>query len=227
MRTIIISTSALITIFAFTLGNVQAQTINWNNVSTQKRNLLHINTGADYGMTLGLGYHYYLTGDKLPILIGADLSTAFGEKLADDNKVLIGAHIRLLKLNNFQVATKVQGVFRSYQNKSLRLLNFGSNMAATFGYYRSGGFIAAETGFDKAIVTHFRHSDWYRDNIYDSVQNGWYQPATGGNFYYGVNGGVSFKDFDITLQAGKVLQQDFKSKPLFPFYGKLGVNMKF
>lgn len=35
------------------------------------------------------------------------------------------------------------------------------------------------------------------------------------------------KKIDITIKAGKILQQDFKSQPLLPFYGQLGVNFKF
>ena len=59
------------------------------------------------------------------------------------------------------------------------------------------------------------------------MQDGWYEPATGGDFYYGLQGGFSMKKADITLKSGKILQQDFKSQPLLPFYGQLGLNFKF
>lgn len=67
------------------------------------------------------------------------------------------------------------------------------------GLYKTRWFVAGETGFDKAIVTHFKHSDLYKENS-PLVQDGWYQPATGGNFYYGVQTGYSFKTADLTLK---------------------------
>ena len=42
---------------------------------------------------------------------------------------------------------------------STGLLNFGSDMSGIIGYYRAHFFVAGEAGFDKAIVTHFKHSE--------------------------------------------------------------------
>lgn len=150
-----------------------------------------------------------------------------GNELADDFKVKLGAQIRLAAFNYFQFSARVQGVSRRYHNQSVTLFSFGSDFAGTLGYYRKHCFLGIESGFDKAIVTHFKHSEWYKRNIYDNVQDGWYEPATGGNFYYGLQGGYSIKKTDITLKAGKLLQQDFQSQPLLPFYGQLGVNFRF
>ncbi|MFV0378531.1 MAG: hypothetical protein ACK5JD_14650 [Mangrovibacterium sp.] len=220
---VIIAIAAL----SFFHRKAQAQSVNWENISKENRHLLHANMGAEYGMVYGLGYHYTLATGTLPMLVGVDLSSAFGETFLDDNKALIGTHIGVFNVNHIQVATKIQGVFRSYQNQSVALLNFGCDLAATLGYYRKKWFAAAEVGFDKAIVTHFRHSDWYRNNIYSNVQNGWYQPATGGNFYYGLNFGVSVKTIDITLRVGKIIEEDFDTEPILPFYGSVGANVNF
>ena len=113
----------------------------------------------------------------------------------------------------------------SYETSYVRLLNFGSEFSGTLGYYRHSWFAAAQVGFDKAIVTQFKNSELYAEN-YTDVQNGWYQPATGGNFFYGIQGGFSFGNFDVTAKAGKVIEQDFKTTPLIPFYGQLGLNWK-
>jgi hypothetical protein len=81
-------------------------------------------------------------------------------------------------------------------------------------------------GFDKAIVTHFKHSQLYHE-MYPGIFDGWYETANGGNFYYGLQAGTSFGRSDITLRAGKVLTQDFKTAPLVPFFGQLGYTVKF
>jgi hypothetical protein len=105
------------------------------------------------------------------------------------------------------------------------MLNFGSDLSGNIGYYRSKWFIAGEVGFDKAIITNFKHSKVYRDQ-YPGVADGWYEPATGGNFYYGLQAGFSFKNQDIYMKAGKLLRQDFKTTPFIPFYFQLGYNIK-
>ena len=63
----------------------------------------------------------------------------------------------------------------------MTLANFGSDLSSTIGYYKPKWFVATEVGFDKAIVTHFKHSDLFKEHFPD-VKDGWYEPATGGNF---------------------------------------------
>lgn len=216
-----------ILIISFYQNNLKAQNINWANVSSQQKQLIHANFGAEFGVILGLGYHYLLCNKIIPLYIGGEFSTPFGITIADDYKTRIGVQIRIFKLNNFQLSGRIQGVARHYQSNLIQLFNFGSDVAGTIGYYRKHFFLAGEVGFDKAIVTNFEHSVWYKNNIYSEVQNGWFQPATGGNFYYGLQGGYSTKKIDLTLKGGKVLQQDYKTKPLLPIYAQIGINYKF
>lgn len=228
MKAITLKSIIIITVFSFFQNKIYAQVINWENISKQNKHLLHINVGAEYGVTAGLGYHYLIPIKNFPLWIGGEFSVPSGNQLADDDfKVRLGAQIRIVALNHFQFSARAQGISRRYQNQSVRLFNFGSDLAGTLGYYCKHWFLGVESGFDKAIVTNFKHSEWFKKNIYDNVQDGWYEPATGGNFYYGLQGSYSMKKVDITIKAGRVLQQDFKSQPLLPFYGQLGVNFRF
>ena len=228
MTAISLKSLIIIAAFSFFQNEIYAQVINWENISKQNKHLLQINVGAEYGLTAGLGYHHLIPVKRFPLWIGGEFSVPSGKQLADDDfKVKLGAQTRIAAFNHFQFSARVQGISRRYHNQSVTLFNFGSDFAGTIGYYRKNWFLGTEAGFDKAIVTHFKHSDWYKNNIYDNAQDGWYEPATGGNFYYGLQGGYSMKKIDITLKAGRVLQQDFKSQPLLPFYGQLGVNFRF
>lgn len=214
-------------VFSLSQDKVSAQVINWENVSKQHKQLLHVNAGAEYGVIAGIGYHHLLPVKKFPIWVGGEFSLPLGNELADDFKVKSGVQIRLASISHFRFSARLQAVSRRYHNSSVAVFNFGSDVAGTLGYYRRHWFLGAEAGFDKAIVSHFKHSAWYKKNIYNNVVDGWYEPATGGNFYYGLQGGYSLKKNDITLKAGKLLQQDFNSQPLLPFYGQLGVNFRF
>lgn len=227
MKTITLKSIIIVAAFSFFQNKINAQVINWENISKQNKHLLHANVGAEYGVTAGLGYHHLIPIKKFPLWIGGEFSVPAGNELADDYKARVGAQIRIATFSHFQFSARIQGIARRYQNQSVTLFNFGSDFAGTLGYYGKHWFGGVEVGFDKAIVTHFKHSDWYKQNIYDNVQDGWYEPATGGNFYYGLQGGYSMKKNDITLKAGKLLQQDFNSQPLLPFYGQLGVNFRF
>lgn len=202
-----------------------AQTINWARLQPEEKNLLHAQIGFEYSFAYGLGYARQLK-TKMPALLTVEISQPAGENLFDDFKARIGGQVRLVRMNNIQVSVKVQGVFRRYQNDYVRMLNFGSDMSATAGYFGKRWFASGEIGFDKAIVTHFKHSDLLRAD-FPGIRDGWYKPATGGNLYFGLHTGLSLRKTDIALRVGRVIQQDFKTNPTIPFYCALSVARKF
>lgn len=216
----------IITIIALGLfQTVKGQTINWKTIDSSK----HIVTAGfewDYSLSYSAGYGYKLN-TKLPIVLSLNFTKASGENLLDDFKTKIGGQIVLLNQPTLKGVITLNGIYRRFENDLVRLQNIGSELKGTFGYYKPKWLVACEVGFDKAILTHFKHSDTYKKDIYQNVKDGWYEPATGGNFSYGLQTGYSFKKSDITLNFGKVITQDFKTTPLIPFYLRLGYNYKF
>ncbi len=202
-----------------------SQSINWARLQPTEKNLFSAHVGFEYAFAYGLGYARQIE-TRMPTLVMVEISQPAGENLFDDFKTKVGAQVRIIQYNHVQVSARIQGVFRRYQNDYVRLLNFGSDMGITAGYYSSRWFAAAEIGFDKAIVTHFKHSEALRAD-FPGIRDGWYKPATGGNLYLGINTGFSFRKTDITLRLGRVIQQDFQTNPTIPFYGALGVIQKF
>ena len=216
----------LILLFALTTGTLRAQTIKWASLRDTDRQILHANVGAEYGVVYGLGYGYKVTDGRFPIVANVEYSFPSGDRLLDDFKTRFGGQARLLKVSDFQLSAKAQGIFRRYQNEMVRLLNWGADLTGTVGYYRPRWFVAGEFGFDKAIATNFKHSAKYRDEFPD-VKDGWYEPATGGNFHYGLQTGISFGiRHDLTLKGGLAVAENFKTKPLLPFYAQLGYNYR-
>lgn len=220
-------TTLLFVIIIFSLSiRGFSQSFNWTSLKTEQKHITHINVGWDYGLVYGAGYSYQLKF-KMPVLLNVSYSFPSGGKLFDDFKTKIGGHVRLYSIENFQLSASVHGIYRRYENPLVYIQNFGSEMTGVIGYYKSKWFVAGEVGFDKAIVTHFKHSKLFKDNIYANAKDGWYEPATGGSFHYGVQTGVSFKSHDIYLKIGKVMSQDFKTTLLIPYYAQLGYNYKF
>lgn len=201
-----------------------SQNLNWKNLKKDQKHIFNINTGVEHGVIFGVGYGYQLKS-RLPIVLNAEYSFPGGEKLFDDLKTKIGGQIRFYKTGNINFSAKFYGVFRRYESDFTRLLNFGSDLSATAGYYKPKWFVAGEAGFDKAIVTHFKHTQSYKA-LYPLAKDGWYEPSAGGNFYYGLQTGYSFKKTDIYLKAGKIINQDLQTNPLIPFSVQLGFNWK-
>ncbi|WP_345992539.1 hypothetical protein AAEU33_10475 [Chryseobacterium sp. Chry.R1] len=214
-----------IAFFILICNVVKSQTVNWAGLENGERHILNANIGAEYGAVFGLGYGYKFHGKLFPTIVNIEVSTPAGEDLFDDFKTKAGAHVRWIKVGDFHFSTKVQGVFRKFENENVQLLNFGVDMSGTIGYYRRRWFGALEIGFDKAIVTHFKHSDHYRE-IYPAVKDGWYEPATGGNFYAAIQGGYTFSNQEIYLKIGGIVSQDLKTKPQLPYLLQVGYNYK-
>jgi len=217
--------SILFMAMLFIENSAAGQSINWANFPKEKRHIVNINLGLDNGVVFGAAYGYSLK-TKIPFILCAEYSFPSGKTLLDDYKTKVGGQVRIFQKGKIQMSTKVYGIFRRYENSLVRLMNFGSDVSGVVGYYKPRWFIAGEFGFDKAIVTNFKHSETYKD-IFPGVKDGWYEPATGGNFNYGLQGGFSFKRNDIFLKAGRLITQDFKTKPFVPFYFQLGYNYKF
>ena len=202
-----------------------AQSINWAALKKDQKHIASVHTGADYAFTYGAAYGYQLKS-KLPVILMAGYSFPSGNAISDDFKSELGAQANWYQSKNFYISSKLLSIFRRVENTYARLLNFGAGVSATAGFYKKHWFAAGEIGFDKAIITHFKHTDLYKAN-FPAVKDGWYEPSTGGNFYYGITAGYSFKDADIYLRTGKLIQQDFKTSPMLPFYAELGLNLKF
>lgn len=206
-------------------GSLPSQIVNWAALNNKEKHILNANIGTEYGVIFGLGYGYRLNTALFPIITGVEFSVPAGGTLLDDFKVKAGANIRWVKVNDFQLSARVQGIFRRFGNENVVIANFGLDMAGIIGYYRPKWFIGIEAGFDKAIVSHFEHTARYKE-IFPGVKNGWYEPATGGNFYYGIQGGYSFPHQEVYLKLGNIVSQDFKTKPQLPFLVQICYNYK-
>lgn len=211
-------------LFIVSLTNIHAQTLNWHALDSTKH-IINGSLGLDHSVSYGVGYGYKLN-TKLPIVLSTNFSMPSGENIFDDFKTKIGGQICLFNKSNFVGSFSIFGIYRRYETKLVRLQNFGTDMKVAFGYYKPKWFASAEMGLDKAIVTHFKHSQEFKDHVYAYVVDGWYEPSTGGNFYYGVSTGYSLSKADITLTLGRVLSQDFKTTPFLPFYLNVGFNYK-
>jgi hypothetical protein len=202
-----------------------AQSIHWGPRPADTKQMIYLQTGMEYGLTFGAGYAYRLS-TQWPVVLNADFTAPSGEKLVDDFKVRLGGQIDLFQIGDVHLSGRVYGIFRRLNNEFVTMANFGSEATAVVGYYRPVWFVAGEFGFDKAIVTNFQHTDDYRE-VYPGVEDGWFEPATGGVYHYGLQTGVAFGRNGITLKAGRFINQRWDNAPALPYYATLGYTRGF
>jgi hypothetical protein len=210
-----------------TPGFISAQTINWGSLGKEDKHVLNLNAGWDYGVAFGTGYgyHFDIRSLNMPLVLDIGYSFPSGRDILEDFKVKIGGKISLYEIRNIHFIASVYGVFRRYENDFVRMVNFGSDLSAIIGYYRPHWFVAGEFGFDKAVVSNFRHSSAYKE-IYPGVKDGWYVPPMGGNYHFGLQAGYSFRQHDFYLSFGRVTSQDWKTTPMVPYYAQVGYNFR-
>ncbi len=201
-----------------------AQNINWQVFRDGPASTISVNAGLDYGVAFGVAYGRRVS-TRLPIVVAADYSFPAGDKLVDDLKVRSGLQMEVMRAGRFSATVKANGVFRRFENSRALLQNFGSEFAGIAGYYTRRWFVAGEVTFDKAVITHVKHLKAATD-LNPGLVTGWYIP-TGGNLLTGVQTGVTLGRTDFTFKVGQVVSQDFRAKPLIPFYTQLSYGIRF
>lgn len=202
-----------------------SQNINWRSLREDQRNILQFTMGYDFGATAQLGYNRAFTLIR-PVVVGVDLSVPMGDVLVDDFKARIGGQVEVVDVGGFSLTAKISSPFRRYQTQMVRIVSFGADLGLVAGYYRSTWYAAGEFGFDKSVATYLKNSDVMKA-YYPAIRDGWYVP-TGGNFYYGIQGGKTIGDtFEVSLRLGATYAQFDDENAVLPYYAQLGLGMRF
>ena len=211
-----------ITVLAVLITQVlPAQQINFNGLN-DARHVVGTHIGVDYGTYFGLSYGYVLNG-YVPMVIGTELTLPFGDDITDDWKWKTGVEAILWRQGPLSLTLKPSIVIRRYESTLVRMYNFGTDLALTFGYTKPRWGAVALAGFDKAVVTHLKHGI-LRD-YYPEIKDGWYFP-TGGNFRFGARVHYSVGKWTAFVMAGKHFGQDFEDNPTMPFFCEVSLQTK-
>lgn len=204
-------------------GDAAAQ---WNVArSSTTRKQVYATFGLDPALvtTVGLSstgtlmeHDFQLKGEVGVVTAGAD---------ARDFRTRLGIQTSLVRWRSVQLTGGATAIVRGTDNSVYRGINFGADVTGGVGVYRQRWFAAGEFGKDKAIITHVKHTDWYRTNFFADAKDGWYLDA-GGTLHYGVAGGVTVRNAELMLRLG--LQRTERYKQLTPpIYGSVGLGVGF
>jgi hypothetical protein len=208
----------IITLF-FTLiaRNVVAQQVIFPTLGNA-RHIVAVQSGFDHGSYYGMSYGYVLKGSFMPMVIGTEITIPFGNDIMDDWKWKSGVETALWQRGSFAITFKPSIIDRRYESPLVRLYNFGIDFALSAGYVQPRWGVVAVAGFDKAVVTHFKHG-LLRD-YYPEIQDGWFLP-TGGHFRFGARVHYSVGRWTAFMLAGRQYGQDFSDNPTAPWFGEV------
>lgn len=202
-----------------------SQNINWRSLGEDRRNVVQLDFGYDFGVTAQLGYSRSFTLIR-PVVVGLDYSLPMGDVLLDDFKVRLGGQMEVVQIGGFSTTIKIYSNLRRYQTNMVRIVSFGSDFGILAGYYKPTWYAAGEFGFDKSIATNLKHSDIMKAD-YPAIRDGWYVP-TGGHYYYGIQGGKTIGDnLEVSLRLGATRAQFNDEDAVLPYYAQLGLGVRF
>jgi hypothetical protein len=201
----------------------RAQVLNYGTLDAERPQVAHAEIGLDHGIVTSGGYGRVLPlADRL-LVLDATLTFPFGKFDLNDYEIRTTAATPLVGNERWKLVGRVSPTLRGTKNDFVRLTGFATDFGLLGGYYAPRGFVAAGLGFDWAISTHVKHSDEYRDRVYEDAQSGWYA-TPGGEFHADLEGGITFGRVDVTLRLAHV--RDVRLKPaMIPVAAGLGVNV--
>tara|TARA_B100000683_G_C12447588_1_gene538744 strand:- start:702 stop:1358 length:657 start_codon:yes stop_codon:yes gene_type:complete len=207
----------IILISLFILTGAQAQNINWNH-NTYGNHFISLGASYDYGAIVYASYYKSL--NKLPFLLGGEISMPMGHELMDDFKVKLGGQYLFVDGEYIKVAGTAKGIIRRYENDYVRSWGFGAEFGVMAGYYRDKWHVGYEINFDKSVTTHLKHTDKMKE-VYPDIQDGWILPA-GGNWEFGVYAGCNLgKNLTLSFRSGATNAQKKDEDALLPIYTKI------
>ncbi|MGH7468661.1 MAG: hypothetical protein ACRENP_11945 [Longimicrobiales bacterium] len=174
-------------------------------------------TSVGYARVLPvLGHNFQLAADAGVVAAGVDTR---------DFRTRVDLQSSILQWRSLRLVGSATFITRGTENSIYRGLNFGADFTGIAGVYRSRWFAAGQFGKDKAIITHIKHTDWYRNNYYPDAKDGWYLDA-GGTFHYGLVSGFSIGKAELVGRAGFLRTEDFHNLTP-PMYASLGLGFSF
>ncbi len=193
---------------ALTLLNVKVSSAQNFNAANTKNGVeqIFLNVGFDPAVVLTLGYMHAVDCCGFETTVGYDLSVPMGDFDLRDLRFRWWTLTPLLSSDEWQVLGQFGLVGRTTQNDIYDGFNLGMDLGLHGGYYKEGWHLAFEGGYDKAILTHISHSDWYTDNFYADAVDGWYLD-TGGIWRAGITTGFKINNTELQLRAGMRLSE--------------------
>ncbi len=209
-----------IVLSALVAGDAAAQ---WNVARFEsQRGRVYTTFGLDPAFVTSVGYGRVVPVRGHGVQLTGDVGVVTASVDVNDFRARLGIHTSVVRWRSVNLTGSATAITRGTENSVYKGINFGADFSGTLGLYRPRWFAAAEGGFDKAVITHVTHSDWYRRNVYPDAKDGWYLDA-GGTYRYGLAGGFVVGRTELMARLGLLRTERF-NQLMPPAYASVGVG---
>jgi len=188
-------------------------------------NRVYTSFGLDPAFVPTVGYARTVRLWGHPLQLAGDIGIVAAEFDTRDFRARVDAFTSLLHWRSVHLTGSAAFITRGTENTIYQGLNFGADVTGTLGLYRHRWFVAGEFGFDKAIITHITHSDWYRTYFYPDAKDGWYLTG-GGTFHYGGVAGLTLGATELVARYGWRRTENWDALTP-PMYATVGIGVGF
>ncbi|HEY5920884.1 MAG TPA: hypothetical protein VIV11_04400 [Kofleriaceae bacterium] len=203
--------------------DARAQEVNLSSLDAEP-NRVHVTTGAEYGFVAGAGYSRVLPFLDRKLVVTGEVMLPWAALDVSDYRLRLGALVPIVGPGRWKLAGSIAWVLRGTESTINTMTDVGVDAALLGGFYDSRWFVAGEVGADVALTTKITHNDAYRETSHPDAMDGWYA-GPGANLRAGVQAGVAFARYDVTMRVGQVRDVAGEA-PLLPFYGSLALGAR-
>jgi hypothetical protein len=201
-------------------------TAQWNAARLDGNpNRVYSTLGIDPAVLPTVGYARIVRLFGHPFQLAGDVGVVAAEWDTRDFRARLDAFTSLLRWRSLHLTGSAAFITRGTSNSIYDGLNFGADFTGALGVHRHRWFAAGEFGFDKAVITHITHSEWYRQYFYPEAKDGWYLTG-GGTFHYGLAAGVTLGPTELVARYGWRRTERF-GELTPPMYASLGIGLGF
>jgi hypothetical protein len=170
---------------------------------------------------------FNLLNYKYPVEIGADVTVPLFALDLNDIRVRIITETTILRKRNFEIRGGIDPVFVNVKMETENMSSLGADIHVFTGFTNDKWNAGLELNYNHIFTTHIAHTQKYKENVFEEVQDGWYR-NTASNIRIGVLVNRTINRFDVYLNGGISRTGQFNAYLFVPtMYALVGVNFRF
>jgi hypothetical protein len=159
--------------------------------------------GLDGALNASLGFAAGVprAGERLDLAWWADVAWAAGRADVGDNRVRVGARVRLARSGRFALHGALALARRATENTGFAAQTLSSELVVAPSVSAGRFTGVAELGVEQAWIAYIAPTDTYRELVYAMAEPGWYA-LPGRTLRVGAAGVVRLARVELTVRGG-------------------------
>ena len=208
-------------------NQLSAQTIINNDNTIQNRAYLRIGIEPTTMLTFGYQRNIALGFLKQAITTYAEWGVSAFRFSVNNSELKIGGILPVFEKGSFKILNNLNLSTGSVATRHFNSKKFAVADEIAIGFYKKKWFFATTFEYEKILLNHIKHTDFYKESYYEDVKDGWYKGA-GGMFQFGIEGGKTFKEkYDVHLEIKMPFTEKFNGYGGSPLHANLGLAYRF